>query len=244
MVNVTGMRILTIVNQDDAGPGVFADAAAEGEHEVVTWRPAAEPRPELDGLGATMVFGGAMNVDEEDLHPWLADEKRLLAELVESGSPVLGVCLGAQMLAEAAGGSAGRAPRPEIGWHEVELCPDAGDDPVLGPLPHRFEAFQWHSYEATPPRGSVPLAGSDVCLAAFRIGELAWGIQFHAEVSEAIAAGWIEKYDNDPDAVRIEIDPEALRAETLRKIGAWNELGRGLSRRFVEQAEGRYSGVT
>ena len=244
MVNVTGMRVLTIVNQDDAGPGVFADAAADAGHEIVAWRPAAELRPALDGFGATMVFGGAMNVDEEDAHPWLRDEKSLLADLVAGGSPVLGVCLGAQMLAEAAGGSAGRASRPEIGWREVELFPDAVDDPVLGTLPHRFEAFQWHSYEATPPRGSAPLARSDVCLAAYRIGELAWGIQFHAEVSEAIAASWIDKYDNDPDAVRIEIDPDALLAETLRKIGAWNELGRGICARFLAEAEASYSGVT
>ena len=244
MVNVTGMRILTIVNQDDAGPGVFADAATEAGHEIVAWRPAAQPRPELDGFGATLVFGGAMNVDEEDVHPWLRDEKSLLAELVEAGSAVLGVCLGAQMLAEAAGGSAGRASRPEIGWHEVELLPEAGDDPVLGPLPRRFEAFQWHSYEATPPHGAAPLARSDVCLAAYRIGGLAWGIQVHAEVSEATAARWIDKYDNDPDAVRIEIDPEALLAETVGKIGAWNELGWGICARFLAEAETRYSGVT
>lgn len=231
------MRVLTIVNQDDAGPGVFADAVREAGHEIVEWRPFAEPVPELDGCGATMVFGGAMHADQEDRHPWLRDEKGLLRSLAERGTPVLGVCLGAQLLADGTGGSAERASRPEIGWHEVELTGDADGDPVIGPLPRRFEAFQWHSYLATPPRDSSVLALSPVCIEAYRIGDLAWGIQFHAEVSEAIATAWIEKYDNDEDAARLGIDPGPLLAETRTKIEAWNELGRGLCARFLEQAE-------
>lgn len=233
------MRVLTIVNQDDAGPGVFADAAAAAGHEVVEWRPADGALPERDGYGATMAFGGAMNAGEEDLHPWLRGEKQLLRGVAEHGEPVLGVCLGAQLLAEATGGAARRAARPEIGWHEVELTSDAERDPVIGPLPKRFDAFQWHSYEATAPAGSVALARSPVCIEAYRIGDLAWGIQFHAEVSDAIATGWIEKYDNDEDAVRLGIDPPALLAETRTKIQAWNELGRGICARFLEQAEAR-----
>lgn len=231
------MRVLTIVNQDDAGPGVFADAAVGADHEIVRWRPAAEPQPGGDGYGATMVFGGAMNFDEEDRHPWLRDEKKLLRGLVERGRPVLGVCLGAQLLAEAAGGSVQRASRPEIGWHEVELTAQADGDPVVGALPRRFEAFQWHSYEATPPAGAVTLARSPVCVEAYRIGSFAWGIQFHAEVSEATATEWIEEYDSDDDAVRRGIDPSALLAETQAKIDGWNELGRQICARFVEWAE-------
>jgi len=231
------MRVLTIVNQEDAGPGVFADAAAEAGHEIVEWHPGEEALPDRDGYGATMAFGGAMNVDDEALHPWLRDEEELLRGLAERNEPVLGVCLGAQLLADAAGGSAQRAVRPEIGWHAVELTADAKRDPVIGPLPERFEAFQWHSYEATPPPGSVALARSPVCSEAYRIGDLAWGIQFHAEVSERIATGWIEKYDNDEDAARLGIDPGPLLAETRAKIAAWNQLGRGICARFLEQAE-------
>ena len=79
------MRVLTIVNQEDAGPGVFADAAAAAGHELVEWVPSAGPSPGVDGHGAAMVFGGAMNVDEEDAHPWLGGEKRLIGELVAGG---------------------------------------------------------------------------------------------------------------------------------------------------------------
>src|SRR3954470_24849254 len=109
------MRVLTIVNQEDAGPGVFADAATAAGHELAEWVPSAAPPPQLGGLGAAMVFGGAMNVDEDEAHPWLRGVKQLIGELVAARTPVLGVCLGAQLLSEVVGGAPGRASRPEIG---------------------------------------------------------------------------------------------------------------------------------
>jgi len=235
MVDLPRMRVLAIVHQADAGPGIFAPAVTDAGHELVEWRPPDGPPPESDAYDATIVLGGAMNVDQEDEHPWLRGEKRLLGELLESGAPVLGVCLGAQLVAEAAGGSAGRASRPEIGWHEVELTAAAVADPLLGALPERFEAFQWHSFEATPPDAGA-LARSPVCVQAYRAGERAWGIQFHAEVSEAIVKSWLDDYEKDRDAVRIGIDPAELLAETRRKIGRWNELGRALCERFLAAA--------
>ena len=231
------MRVLAIVHQRDAGPGVFAEAIAARGGELDEWHRAevAEPPADPAGYDAVMTFGGAMNVDEEEEHAWLREEKALLAELLERGVPLLGVCLGAQLLAEAAGGSARRASRPEIGWLEVELTAEGEADPLLARLAPRFEAFQWHSYEANPPAGAALLARSPVCPQAYRVGERAWGIQFHAEVSAADAAKWIGDYRSDQDAIKIGLDPAALRAETERKIGAWNELGRELCGRFLDQ---------
>jgi GMP synthase (glutamine-hydrolysing) len=230
------VRVLAIVNQRDAGPGVFADAAASAGHELVQWVPAEGPPPGQDGWGAAIVLGGAMNVDQEGKHPWLLDEKRLVAGLLDRETPVLGVCLGAQLVAEVSGGAAGRAERPEIGWHRVELTAEADRDPVIGALPRRFEAFMWHSYEATPPDGAAPLARSQVCVQAYRVGDRVWGIQFHAEVTEAIVTGWLGDYRKDADAVRIGVDPEELRADTRGRIGRWNEIGRGICARFLEAA--------
>ena len=129
-----------------------------------------------------------------------------------------------------------RASRPEIGWHPVEVTEAGCADPVLGPLDPGFEAFQWHSYEFPLPPGAVALARSEVCLQAARIGELAWALQFHPEVSAADAAAWIDDYRSDPDAVRIGLDPAALGAETEEKIGAFNRLGRELCVRWLAQA--------
>jgi GMP synthase (glutamine-hydrolysing) len=230
------VRVLTIVHQQDAGPGVFAEAVASGGHDLVEWWPPDHPAPELDGLGAAIVFGGAMHADHEREQPWLAPEKALLRDLLARGTPVLGVCLGAQLLAEAAGARPRRAREPEIGWHEVKLTEDAAGDPVAGLLPARFESFQWHSYEAPLPPGATALARSDVCLQAFRVNGSSWGIQFHAEVTGASVDAWLDDYASDEDAVRIGVDPVAIRAQTAPRIGAWNELGRGLCERFLSQA--------
>jgi GMP synthase (glutamine-hydrolysing) len=140
------------------------------------------------------------------------------------------------MVAAAAGAVPRRAARPEIGWHQVELTDAGRDDPVLGPLAPSFEAFQWHSYEFPLPPGAVALARSEVSLQACRIGEVAWAIQFHPEVSAADALHWTEDYETDPDAVRIGIDPTALAIETEAKIGAFNQLGRDLCRRWLDVA--------
>ena len=231
------MRALSIVHQADAGPGVFADVVRESGWELETWMPPAAAPPPIDGrYGAALVFGGAMNANEEAAHPWLAVEKDLLRALIADRVPTLGVCLGAQLLADAAGAPARRAREPEIGWFEVELTQAGRADPLLGALGGRFEAFQWHSYEAPLASGAIALAHSPVCLQAYRLAGPAWGIQFHAEVTAADAASWIDDYRSDPDAVRIGLDPDAMRAETAPRIGAWNRLGAGVCERFLELA--------
>jgi GMP synthase-like glutamine amidotransferase len=236
-------RALAIVHQDDAGPGVFTEAFAASGFELDTWLISAEESPPRDPstYDAIAVFGGAMHADQESLHPWLAPEKELLAGLLARGTPTLGVCLGSQLLAGAAGAPVGPARTPEIGWHEVRLTGAGSDDPVVGFLPAAFTAFGWHSYEAGLPEGAVALAHSDICLQAFRIGESAWGIQFHAEVSEPVLADWTVNYTEDPDAVRIGLDPEALAARSAREIGRWNEIGRTLCARFCDVARARVS---
>jgi GMP synthase (glutamine-hydrolysing) len=231
------MRVIAIVHQPDAGPGVFADEMRERGVELDEWtigeRGTGPPR-EIDAYDAVLTFGGAMHADQEGEHPWLRFEKDFLAAMVDDGKPMLAVCLGCQLLAEAAGGTARRASEPEIGWLEVEVTAEAKSDPVIGPLAPSFTAFQWHSYEAVPPAGATILARSPVCAQAYRIGERAYGIQFHAEVTAADAGKWIDEYRQDEDAVRVELDPDALRAETREQMGDWNQLGRELCGRFLE----------
>lgn len=233
------MRVLAIVHQEDAGPGVFGEELSAQGVELDCWRVPEEPGPprEADSYGAVMTFGGAMHIDQDDRHAWLARETELLRELIERGTPLLGACLGAQLLCAAAGGEVTRMREPEIGWVEVEV--DDPDDPLVGPLAPSFSAFEWHSYACEPPPGSVVLARSEQCAQAFRIGEAAWGIQFHAEVSTADAAKWIAEWRTDPDAVRIGLDADALREETQVELTAWHDLGRGLAGRFLEAAAAR-----
>ncbi len=232
------MRVLAIVHQRDAGPGVFAEAIRARGAELGPWLRAEldlPPREPAD-YDAVLTFGGAMHADQDTEHPWLREEKALLAELIERRIPLLGVCLGAQLVAEAAGAEVRRASEPEIGWHRVELTPEGRDDPLMAPLAPGFTAFQWHSYEFSLPAGATALATSPVCLQAYRLAGPAWGIQFHGEVSADDAEAWIDDYRDDEDAVRIGIDPDALRERTRNAIGAWNEVGRGLCERFLDAA--------
>ena len=149
----------------------------------------------------------------------------------------MAVCLGAQLLAEAAGGEAVRAAEPEIGWFEVEVTPEGTGDPVIGPLSPAFEAFEWHSYEAPLPPGAVALASTPLCLQAFRLGDArVWGVQFHAEVTLSSLESWLDHWDEDLDAVTSGVDPEAVRRESRRKIAAQTELGRGIAQRFLAEA--------
>jgi GMP synthase (glutamine-hydrolysing) len=232
------MRALAIVHQRDAGPGVFLDAFRAQGIPLDYWMPAEGlPPPTAPGhYDAVLTLGGAMHADQEDRHPWLRDEKALLGGLLERGVPVLAVCLGAQLLAEAAGAPPRRARRPEIGWLDVEVSEEGVADPLFGPLTPRFAAFQWHSYEFPLPDGATPLARSEVCLQGYRIGDGTWGIQFHAEVSRADAQAWIGDLENDEDAVRAGVDADLLRRQTLQEIDRWNELGAALCERFLVAA--------
>jgi GMP synthase-like glutamine amidotransferase len=217
------MRVLSLIHQRDAATGVFADVIDDLEEASFAL---GEP-PSRDGYDATIVFGGSMNVVEEDEHPWLREEKEFIRALVDNGHPVLGVCLGSQLLAEVAGATVDRLPRAEIGWHDVELV---GNDPVLGVLPRRFSALEWHGYGSELPPGALELARSSAGLQAFRLDrQPAWGIQFHAEVTNRDLEKWIAEEDR----------PDPALAGTPERIGAWNELGRSLCRAFLREAATR-----
>jgi GMP synthase (glutamine-hydrolysing) len=231
------LRVLAVVHQRDAAAGVFGEAARADGHELIEWLVPEQPAPSLDEIDAAMVFGGAMNVDEAAAYPWLDVEKALLRDLLARERPTLGICLGAQLLAEAAGGMVKRAPHPEIGWGSIELTAASTDDPLHSSLPTRFDALQWHSYEALLPPGATALAESETCLQAYRLpGGRTWGLQFHPEVTAADLGSWLDGWRSDADAVRIGIDPDAIRRQSEQRIEAWNELGRGLARRFLATA--------
>lgn len=238
---VASMRVLTIVHEQDAGPGVFGDVLAARGAQVDTWLAAEEPEPPAapDTYAAIMTFGGSAHPHEAHRYPWLAAEKRYLAEALRQRVPMLGVCLGAELIAEADGAWSRRMPRPEIGWYDVELTVAGAADPVLGPAGDRFPALEWHSYEVSLPSRGTELARGSNCLQAYRIGKHVWGIQFHAEVTAADFQSWLDNYTDDEDAVREGIDPHAIAEDTAGRIAAWHELGRGICERFLLVAAAR-----
>jgi GMP synthase (glutamine-hydrolysing) len=221
------VRVLSVVHEADAGAGVFGD--------FPTWVPSSSPPPE-DGFDALMVFGGSMHVDQNDEHRWLTAEKAFLHEQLSRGTPILGVCLGSQLLAEAAGALPHRIPEPEIGWYEIEITEAGAADPLLAPLAPSVELFEWHHYVAPLPPGGVELARTPACVQAFRIeGKPAWGLQFHAEVTRQDLFSWLDGWENS-EAVHTSLDPERIRAASERRIEGQNQVGRGIAERFLAEA--------
>jgi GMP synthase-like glutamine amidotransferase len=218
---------------------VFEEPVQVTGHELVEWIPHEQPPPAPEGFDAAIIFGAEAQVDQEEILSWLGPEKELVRALLESGTPMLGVCFGSQLLAEACGGVVRPAGRAEIGWNEIELTPEGRDDPLLGFLPERFEGFGYHHYEWLLPPGAVALAHSAACLQAFSFEERrVWGIQFHPEVTLADLSSWFDNWHDDPGALATGLDPEAIRAESAQKIGAWNDVGRGISARFLAAVAG------
>jgi GMP synthase (glutamine-hydrolysing) len=227
------VNVLAVIHGGAVRAGVFGEAMADRGHRLEEWSLAwgtPPPRP-IDGYGAVLVFGGAMHADQDDRHAWLREENLFLQRLLGLGTPVLGICLGAQVLAKAAHSSVYPAKRPEIGWYEVELTPAAADDPVLGRLPERFDAFQWHYYTYDVPAGAEELARSETCTQAFRLGERVWGVQFHPEVTLPQVEGWLAEKEDVP------VDETTLLVETQERIEQWNDLGRALCGAFIAAAE-------
>ncbi len=227
------MRVLSVTHGENVPGGVFDDAVEAAGHRLERWQVPTQGVPEAaSNFDAVMVFGGSMHPDQDDRFEWLAYEEEFLADVLASGVPAFGVCLGAQMLARAAGASVRPASEAEIGWLEVELTPAGAADPVVGTLPLSATVFQWHHYTFDLPPGGVELARSDVCTQAFRVeGRPAWGIQFHAEVTLPMVTAWAEE---DPDDLPI---PAAeLRARSEEVMPTSNAQGRALADAFLAAA--------
>jgi GMP synthase-like glutamine amidotransferase len=171
---------------------------------------------DLDGMRAgdfagIVPLGGSMQSWDEARMPFLGRERELLREAVDEGVPVLGICLGGQLLARALGAEVYPSERPERGWLTIEATPDAAMDPLLAHLREPVGVYQWHLDVFDLPDGAVRLARSDLSAnQAFRYGERAWGLQFHPEVDAPIFAGWMQNYAEAPAAVGI--DRAALEA--------------------------------
>ena len=232
------MRVLGVRHPGGGTCGLLAERCEAAGHELVEWIPGlGEPLPappaEWDAIA---VFGGGMNVRDAERLPWMKAEIELLRDALEAGVPVLGVCLGAQLLAAAAGAEVRRSPSPEIGWFDVARTEQGADDPLLGRLPARFLAYEWHSYAFALPAGAVELARSAACSQAFRLRDTAWGVQFHPEVVPEIVREWALDYESDPDAVAMGFAPADHLAEAAERLPAWMAIGRELFEGFLRAA--------
>jgi GMP synthase-like glutamine amidotransferase len=185
------MRVLVVMHVESEGPGVFGDLLAQSGAEVRLVRlHRGERLPRPEEVDAALVLGGPMNVYEEAQHPFLRDEDRFLREAAARSLPVLGVCLGAQLIAKATGAAVTKNPVPEVGWYTVALTAEGERDPLFRELPDQLPVLQWHGDTFAVPAGGILLAtGKDCRNQAFRHGA-SWGLQFHLEVNRPLLKEW------------------------------------------------------
>lgn len=213
------MKVLILQHCASEGPGTigsFLSSRGVGTKIIRLYDGVRIPSNafEFDGI---ISMGGPMNVYEEEKYPFLRDETYLLKRAMQLKIPILGVCLGAQMIAKAAGAKVVRSPKEEIGWFNIGLTEVGRSDRLLLGLPSEFEVFQWHGDMFEIPKGGGLLASSALCPhQALRFGS-AYGLQFHVEVTREMLSEW---FSGTPQQAGIlkrmdEIEPQFLACANL-----------------------------
>jgi GMP synthase-like glutamine amidotransferase len=232
--------ILLVRNDRYESFGVALPALARAGADVVTAHmPAGARLPPLDDVAAVVTFGGTVNVDQTDSHPYLGVVRAYTREAVERGVPLLGICLGSQLLARALGVEVVKGPK-EVGFEPVHPLPDAKEDPLFSFLGEDEFVMQWHedTYEL-PPDATLLLAGDRVPVQAYRVGDVAWATQFHLEVDATELEWWLEIADAEIDIRAVwGKSAEEIRTEAATRIRAQEERGREIFRRFAGVALG------
>ncbi len=182
-----------------------------------------DAEPSLERYRGLIVLGGPMNVDEQARRSHLRFELRAIEQALRDDKPVLGICLGAQLLAHVLGAPIRRLAQPEIGWHPLRLTRQGQSDPVLLPLGESTSVFQWHGCHFDIPAGAEHLAQGDSCAEqAFRYGSSAYGFQFHLEMDQALVERWLSNpaYREELTAAGLGEQGEAIRSQTRELIGS------------------------
>ncbi|MEW6489094.1 MAG: gamma-glutamyl-gamma-aminobutyrate hydrolase family protein [Thermodesulfobacteriota bacterium] len=193
-------RVYVIQHIEWEPPGRISEALAGRGVELTPIRVyAGEAVPrEMGDAGALVVMGGPMGVYEEAEHPFLREELRLIEDALRRERPILGTCLGSQLLAAALGARVRPGPRKELGWHEVILTPEGRADPLWAEAPDVFAALHWHGDVFDLPHGAMRLARSELTeTQSFRYGTSAYGLLFHMEVTKPIVQDWVTHFSGE-----------------------------------------------
>lgn len=193
------MNILIIKHMDIEGPGFIEIFLKQAKipYQILNLQ-TNEHFPEIDRFTHVVTLGGSMNVYEEDRYPFLKYEDLFIKEAIQRGKRILGICLGAQLIAKALGAKVFKAPAKEIGWYGVSLTKDGLKDPLFSDFPQEFSVFQWHEDTFEIPAGAkLIVTSSSVANQAFRYGTNVYGLQFHLEVTEQMIHEWLETYEEE-----------------------------------------------
>ncbi len=196
-----------------------------------------DAQPDVSKYDAMVVLGGPMNVGQTEAYPHLKTEIRCIQDAIEQEMPILGICLGAQLIAAALGARVYASRIKEIGWYDVTPTQEGLRDPVLKHLAGHEAIFQWHGDTFDIPRGAVHLASSKQCPnQAFRFGERVYGFQFHLEVDRPMIERWFtipNMLEECSNAEQVD-KPDDILKQTRQNIAASEALGEKTFRAFID----------
>lgn len=196
-----------------------------------------EAQPSVEGYHGLIVLGGPMNVDQTDSHPHLEAEIHAIRQALERDIPVLGICLGAQLIARALGSPVTVNPQKEIGWYDVAISDEGARDPLFSHFNRSEKIFQWHGDTFAIPDGAVQLASSQTCAnQAFRYGDKVYGLQFHLEVDQPLVERWLAIPVHQQEIASLEGDVclEQIRADTAEHSDRLRQLSDRCFTSFIE----------
>ncbi len=212
------------------GPGIIEEYFIQEGYSLHTVELGQGERlPEsLQGIEAVVILGGPMNVYEEEKYPFLKDENVFIQTILAASLPLLGICLGAQLIAKAAGANVSRASQQEIGWYCVELNREGRRDPLFAGCGESLQVFQWHGDKFALPERAVLLAESPLANQAFRIGRNAYGLQFHLEVTPPIVCSWLDEYKGETA-----VDAHAIMNDMDQKFSSYASQAHRIMKNFL-----------
>lgn len=232
------MNVLIIKHVDMEGPGLIEPCLKDGNipyHILNLEKESVFPR--VDDWSHIVLLGGPMNVYEENRYPFLRKEDLFIKESIQRGRTLLGICLGAQLIAKALGARVFKAPVKEIGWYDISLTVEGSRDPLFSHLPKAFPVFQWHEDTFDIPKaGRLIAASNPVQHQAFRYGENAYGLQFHLEVTGEMIREWMETYEEEfKGSTGPSSSKEEILHETENKVDAYIQRGKSFLSQFFQR---------
>jgi GMP synthase-like glutamine amidotransferase len=221
------MAVLICKNIESEGPGTIEDylKVTDISYQVVELS-RGEKLPDPDDFDSLVIMGGPMSVNEDGIYPYIKEEEKLVKSFIARDEKILGICLGAQIMAKALGARVYAGPQKEIGWYNIELTGEGLEDPLMRSLAfhpvvkdfwRQFKVFHWHGETFDIPSGAVRLASSMLYPnQAFRYGAHAYAFQFHIEVRKEMILEWLR---DEPDFPRIKRDTETFYEEYAGRAG-------------------------
>jgi GMP synthase (glutamine-hydrolysing) len=188
----------------------------------------------VEACDALVVMGGPQSASELSTSPYLKREITLLQQALKAQKPILGVCLGAQLLATALGARVSKNEQKEIGWYPLMREPGAEGDPLMTVFGQTETVFQWHGDTFTLPKGAVQLASAPLCAQqAFRYGPNVYGLQFHVEVTEAMIRAWLQVNQAELASLKGVIDPSTIRQQVPQHLPRLKQLSDHVAQAFM-----------